>query len=119
MLRVLLASVCLIICVVSWLLMGVLITLSIQFRPGDQLVARVPIGLQKSVEGQVVIVATILCLVNALSQYGARHAVRRIMEEGEPNPRGGFHWVRALQSVLIAWGLLYATLIWHCVMWTG
>lgn len=110
--RILLAAFCLFAFLFTWVAMNVS---ELYIPPGGQIAHRLPLALQKSVTGDLPAVATVLCTLNALSQYGFRHSVRRIIEEGKPDPPGGFRWMRALQSVVIAWVLWYATLIAHCL----
>lgn len=101
-------------------LIGMLVTLDLlcHFNPcsSTSLGDRVQFALQLSLTGELSLAATVLCTLNALSQYGFRHTARRIAEEGEPNTRGGFRWMRALQSVVIAWAIWYGTLICHCLL---
>lgn len=113
--RVLLAAFCLFVFGVTWAVMTLPIAVMCNFNPSVYGWDRLLLGFQTSVGADLIGSATVLCTLSALSQYGFRHFIRRIIEEDDPNPPGGFRWVRALQSVLIAWVLWYVTLISHCL----
>jgi hypothetical protein len=101
----------------SALVMAVPITmLTVPVPPDTSTAERIPMAFGQSVRGEMPLVATLLCTINAFSQYGFRHTARRIVEGDDPNPTRGFRWMRALQSVVTAWVLWYATLIGHCLM---
>lgn len=115
--RVLFGAICWIAFVGTWLTMGAAISLNLLglSRSDLQLAERLQIGFQRSVTGELRIAATVLCTLSALTQYAIRHTIRRIVEEGQPTQTRGFRWMRAAQSVAIAWALWYAMLIAHCL----
>lgn len=115
--RILFATFCVLAFVVTWFAMNSVThwcLVGVSYS-GTTQADRVQIGLQQSISGEMPFAATVLCTLNALTQYGLRHFLRRLAEEDDPNPARGFRWTRALQSVLIAWGIWYVMLICHCL----
>ena len=117
--RVLFAAFCLVTFVVTWFVMSFTVFVLLISIPNSDLprAERIQEGFLRSVTGEMPHAGTLLCTLNALTQYGFRHCARRIAEEGDPEPTRGFRWMRALQSVVIAWILWYAAIVSHC--WTG